>query len=145
MFPKQYIAGCLHAPDLQSPADVPSCSGHERVRPLRAQHVIVVQAGESAPAGVEAHRRPRRLPNDHVGSQHLVDRPLQASEVGAGFRVQAHDLSPRVDASICTAGAGQLDGVAQDALDRFPEDAGDRGKPPLKGETVERRAQVGNK
>ena len=73
----------------------------------------------------------------------LTDR-CSAGQVGAGPDVEADHLAPGVHAGVGAPGAGQLDGVAQDALEGAAEGAGHRGQPGLEGETVERRTEIGD-
>jgi hypothetical protein len=123
---------------------MPRGGGDKRVRPLRTQDGVAVDPGLGPPAGVETSRRPRCLSDGYRRREELVDGPLQAGQVRVGPDVEAHHLSPGVHAGIGASGAGELDRVAEDALQGLGERPSHCWDLALKGKTVERRAQVGD-
>ena len=116
MLPQQRVTGLLHTPEVERLAHVPDGGCFHRVEHGGAHDAVAVRAREGGATSIEPSRRPLQFADSDRGAKHLVQRALQALQVGAFRCVQAHHLAPGMHAGVGTTGAGQLHGVAKGTL-----------------------------
>lgn len=144
MFAVQRVARQLHRPPVERASHVPGRRRQEGVRRRAVEHGVAVAPAGSRAAGVEVGGN-HGGPAHHDGwAEALVDGALQLGGIGVGPGVEAHDLAPGVHSSVGAAGAGQLDRVAQGALENGDECARYRPLPGLSRESPVAGAEVGH-
>jgi hypothetical protein len=114
----QRIARQLHRPQVERAADVPC--GPCQLRHLRRalEHVVAVVAPLGTEAGVEVGGvGPADVADGDLGAAQPVEPAPKTLEVGVVGKVEAHHLTPGVDACVGPASADRLDGMSHHGFD----------------------------
>ena len=120
MLTEQWIDAKTHASEIERRGNMPSQTGPERIGHRPVEQRVPVGAGRRRVTSIEVVGCLDNLANDDLRPQHAVERPLQRRPV-VSINYARNDLAPCVDAGVCAAGTGEVDGRPGHLLDRCGE------------------------